>query len=65
MPASSRLSPATTPSSRGLDEKRILVPEIGAPVEIAGSRITAVPSAHTELERDPKRGYPYLGYVLE
>jgi L-ascorbate metabolism protein UlaG (beta-lactamase superfamily) len=49
----------------GLDEKRILVPEIGEPVEIAGSRITAVPSAHTELERDPERGYPYLGYVIE
>jgi L-ascorbate metabolism protein UlaG (beta-lactamase superfamily) len=49
----------------GLDEKRILVPEIGEPVEIAGSRITAVPSAHTKLERDPKRGYPYLGYVIE
>jgi L-ascorbate metabolism protein UlaG (beta-lactamase superfamily) len=49
----------------GLDEKRILVPEIGEPVEIAWSRITAVPSAHTELERDPERGYPYLGYVIE
>jgi L-ascorbate metabolism protein UlaG (beta-lactamase superfamily) len=49
----------------GLDEKRILVPEIGEPVEIAGSRITAVPSSHMELERDPKRGYPYLGYVIE
>jgi L-ascorbate metabolism protein UlaG (beta-lactamase superfamily) len=49
----------------GLDEKRILVPEIGKPVEIAGSRITAVPSAHTELERDPERGYLYLGYVIE
>ena len=49
----------------GLDEKRILVHEIGEPVEIAWSRITAVPSAHTELERDPKRGYPYLGYVIE
>src|ERR687896_1956641 len=32
----------------GVGEKRILVPEVGEPVEIAGSRITAVPSAHTE-----------------
>jgi L-ascorbate metabolism protein UlaG (beta-lactamase superfamily) len=49
----------------GLDGDRILVPEVGEPVEIAGARITALPSSHTELERDPERGYPYLGYVIE
>ena len=49
----------------GLDEDRILVPEVGVPVEVAGARVTALPSSHTELEHDPERGYPYLGYVIE
>lgn len=49
----------------GLGEERITVPDVGEPIEVAGARITAVPSAHTELEHDPERGYPYLGYVIE
>jgi L-ascorbate 6-phosphate lactonase len=49
----------------GLDGDRIVVPGVGDPVEVAGARITAVPSAHTELEHDPERGYPYLGYIVE
>ncbi|HWS79806.1 MAG TPA: MBL fold metallo-hydrolase [Rubrobacter sp.] len=49
----------------GLDGDRILVPQVGEPVEIAGARVTAIPSSHTELEHDPERGYPYLGYVIE
>ena len=49
----------------GLDADRIFVPTVGEPIEVAGARVTAVPSAHTELERDPERGYPYLGYVVE
>lgn len=49
----------------GLAGDRIVVPEVGEPVEMVGARITAVPSAHTELEHDPDRGYPYLGYLLE
>ncbi len=49
----------------GLDADRVVVPEVGEPLEIAGARVTAVPSAHTELEHNPERGYPYLGYVVE
>jgi L-ascorbate 6-phosphate lactonase len=49
----------------GLVEGRVVVPEIGEPFEISGATVTAVPSAHTELEYDPERGYPYLGYVIE
>jgi L-ascorbate 6-phosphate lactonase len=49
----------------GLDRDRITVPEVGEPLEVAGATATAVPSAHTELERDPEGGYPYLGYVIE
>ncbi|MGH3148698.1 MAG: MBL fold metallo-hydrolase, partial [Rubrobacter sp.] len=49
----------------GLEPDRIVVPEVGELIEVAGARVTAVPSAHTELERDPERGYPYLGYVVE
>ena len=47
----------------GLDAGRVVVPEIGRPLQVAGATVTAVPSAHTELEYDPGRGYPYLGYV--
>jgi L-ascorbate 6-phosphate lactonase len=49
----------------GLDESRLVVPEVGEPFEVSGAAVTAVPSAHTELEYDPERGYPYLGYVIE
>jgi L-ascorbate 6-phosphate lactonase len=49
----------------GLDEGRIVVPEVGAAFEVSGATVTAVPSAHTELEYDAGRGYPYLGYVIE
>lgn len=49
----------------GLAADRIFVPTVGEPVEIGGTRVTAVPSAHTGLEYDPERGYPYLGYVVE
>lgn len=49
----------------GLEEDRIVVPEVGEPIEVSGATVTAVPSAHTELEYDAGRGYPYLGYVIE
>jgi L-ascorbate 6-phosphate lactonase len=49
----------------GVDEGRVVVPEVGEPWEVSGATVTAVPSAHTELEYDPERGYPYLGYVIE
>lgn len=49
----------------GLESGRIDVPEVDRPLELAGARVTPVPSAHTELSSDPNRGYPYLGYILE
>ena len=49
----------------GLDAGRVVVPEVGKPLEVAGATVTAVPSAHTELEHDPECGYAYLGYVIE
>lgn len=49
----------------GLDASRIDVPEVGEAFEVAGARVTAIPSAHTELEHSPERGYPYLGFVIE
>ncbi len=55
----------TTLVEAGLDEGRIVVPEVGKPLEVSGATVTAVPSAHTELEYDPERGYPDLGYVIE
>jgi L-ascorbate metabolism protein UlaG (beta-lactamase superfamily) len=49
----------------GLDSSRITVPEVGEPVEVAGATVTAIPSAHTDAEYDPDRGYRFLGYVIE
>jgi L-ascorbate 6-phosphate lactonase len=49
----------------GLDEGRIVVPEVGEPLAISEATVAAVPSAPTELEYDPERGYPYLGHVIE
>jgi L-ascorbate 6-phosphate lactonase len=54
-----------TLAEAGLDGGRIVVPEVGKPFVISGATVTAVPSAHTELEYDAERGYPYLGYVIE
>ena len=54
-----------TLADAGLDAGRLVVPEVGKALSVAGATITAVPSAHTELGRDPERGYPYLGYVIE
>ena len=49
----------------GLDPGGITVPEVGEPLEVGGARVTAIPSAHTELEYDPEKGHAYLGYVVE
>ena len=52
-------------SEAGLDAGRMTVPQIGEPLEISGASITAIPSAHTDLQHDPEKGYPYFGYVIE
>jgi L-ascorbate 6-phosphate lactonase len=44
--------------------ERITVPEVGKACAAGHAQITAIPSAHTELEQS-ERGYPYLGYVIE
>ena len=51
-------------SQTGIDPGRVTVPTVGEAFEVAAARITAVPSAHTELEKTD-RGYRYLGYVIE
>jgi L-ascorbate 6-phosphate lactonase len=49
----------------GLDEERLIVPTVEEPFEVAGATVTVIPSAHTGLEHNPERGYPYFGYVIE
>ncbi|MGI8742861.1 MAG: MBL fold metallo-hydrolase [Bryobacteraceae bacterium] len=39
--------------------------DVGSPVDIAGFRITAVPSAHEELERDDMGRYRFFGYIVQ
>src|SRR3712207_4722887 len=67
-PGARFVGPATSRDTlvgAGLAQDRVMVPVTGEPVEIDGVKITAVPSAHTELEHDPERGHAYLGYVIE
>lgn len=52
-------------SGADLDAGRTTIPQVGESVEVAGARITAIPSAHTGLEHHPEKGYPYLGYIVE
>lgn len=59
------LTRQNTLAEAGLNEGRLSVPEVGEPMEVAGTSVTAVPSARTGLDRDPGRGRPYLGLVLE
>ncbi|CAA9441443.1 MAG: hypothetical protein AVDCRST_MAG28-438 [uncultured Rubrobacteraceae bacterium] len=54
-----------TLTEAGLDKDRLVVPEVGNVLSVAGATVTAIPSAHTGLEYNPERGYPYLGYVIE
>jgi L-ascorbate 6-phosphate lactonase len=49
----------------GLEDRRVQVPPVGEPFEVAGAVVTVIPSAHTELDHDAERGFPYLGYLLE
>jgi L-ascorbate metabolism protein UlaG (beta-lactamase superfamily) len=39
--------------------------DAGETVEIAGFRVTAVPSAHESLDTDARGRYLYLGFVIE
>jgi L-ascorbate metabolism protein UlaG (beta-lactamase superfamily) len=51
---------------QGIPLRRLIGLDDGVSAEVAGVRITGVPSAHELLDRDPVSGkYPYLGYVLE
>lgn len=49
----------------GLNTDRVIVPDVSEPFEVAGAMVTAIPSAHTGLEHNPERGYPYFGYIIE
>jgi L-ascorbate 6-phosphate lactonase len=50
--------------SVGVDPERASEPEAGQAFDAGSARVTAIPSAHTELEQSDS-GYPYFGYVIE
>ena len=54
-----------TLTDAGLEAGRIETPTVGELLEVSGAMVTAIPSAHTGLDHDPERGYPYLGYLVE
>ena len=44
--------------------ERVTVPKVDEAYAAGDARVTAIPSAHTELEQS-EHGYPYFGYVIE
>lgn len=48
-----------------LDPSRLVGIDDGVTVEAAGFRVTGVPAAHEELERDEAGRHRFLGYVVE
>jgi L-ascorbate metabolism protein UlaG (beta-lactamase superfamily) len=54
-------------ASIGLSSARVIVPRIETPFTVPGTsaRITALPSAHYQLEADAERGHRWLGYLIE
>ena len=47
-----------------VDPARLTVCDDGRTVEAGPFRITGIPSAHEELDRDEQGRYPYLGYIV-
>jgi L-ascorbate metabolism protein UlaG (beta-lactamase superfamily) len=48
----------------GIAAQQIVVPSVDDPVAYGPLTVTAIPSAHEELDYSSESGYPYLGYVL-
>lgn len=51
--------------SLGVPADRVVVPAIDEPATYGPLVVTAIPAAHENLDHDPDKGYPYLGYVLQ
>jgi L-ascorbate metabolism protein UlaG (beta-lactamase superfamily) len=49
----------------GIDAARRIVPEVLSPMTLGEFHLTAVPSAHYEVEHDPERGHRWLGFLIE
>lgn len=49
----------------GITRERRIVLEINQPMELDGFRVTAIPSAHYEVEHDDQLGYRWLGFLIE
>lgn len=51
----------------GLAADRLIVPRAEEPMTIPGTsaRLTALPSAHYDVEHDPERGHRWFGYLIE
>jgi L-ascorbate metabolism protein UlaG (beta-lactamase superfamily) len=45
--------------------ERVVSIEAGRTVEICGFRITAIPSAHEQIELDPLGRHRFLGYIVQ
>ena len=49
----------------GLDERNIIVPPAFECIEIGDFRLTAIPTAHYNLDLHPEKGYRWYSYLIE
>ncbi|MDW8352626.1 MAG: MBL fold metallo-hydrolase [Anaerolineae bacterium] len=49
----------------GIPAARRITPEVGRPITIGDARVTALPSAHYQVEDDPAKGQRWLGFLIE
>lgn len=49
----------------GIPPERRLVPRVGQPFHLGDARVTALPSAHYQVQEDAGRGHRWLGFLIE
>ncbi|GIV84992.1 MAG: MBL fold metallo-hydrolase [Candidatus Roseilinea sp.] len=49
----------------GIPPDRRVTPAVGQPFSIGDARVTALPSAHYQLQEDPLQGHRWLGFLIE
>jgi L-ascorbate metabolism protein UlaG (beta-lactamase superfamily) len=49
----------------GIDPSRRIVPTVMQPMQLGGFKVTALPSAHYNVENDPEKGHRWIGFLIE
>jgi len=56
---------ASTVEEMKIDGSRVRLADADQAIEEGGVKITGIKASHEFFDFDPKRGFPYLGYVIE